>query len=260
MFRKTSKFHTLPVKELVKGTPYKEGDLVFAKNKKAKVYWPAKVIEVRHKSCRIQFFATNEVEKVPVKKIFPYEENKQRVKNHEAESLFYQAWRDIKVEAQEGEASREAPNKKKWQENSEVRVSREVPKVKKKRENRRRDKSPDTNWETTTFCKSDSDSSSEVVQRRKVKKKKCVKRKEKDEDSSESNCSAIVHFTRDSSEMDKPCVSGYEEKRNYDEEREKCHRKAGNREKRGKERSGKKKAGSSSRKCHHGKSGKKRHH
>ena len=242
MFRKTSKFHTLPVKELVKGTPYKEGDLVFAKNKKAKVYWPAKVIEVRHKSCRIQFFATNEVEKVAVKKIFPYEENKQRVKNHEAESLFYQAWRDIKVEAQEGEASREAPKVKKW------------------RENRRREKSPDTNWETTTFCKSDSDSSSEVVQRRKVKKKKCVKRKEKDEDSSESNCSAIVHFTRDSGEMDKPCVSGYEEKRNYDETREKCHRKAGHREKRGKERSGKKKAGSSSRKCHHGKSGKKRHH
>jgi len=241
MFRKTSKFHTLPVKELVKGTPYKEGDLVFAKNKKAKVYWPAKVIEVRHKSCRIQFFATNEVEKVAVKKIFPYEENKQRVKNHEAESLFYQAWRDIKVEAQEGQASREAPKvkKSKWRE-------------------KKREKSPETNWETTTFCKSDSDSSSEVLERRKVKKK-CNKRKSKDEDSSESNYSAIVHFTKDSSEMDKPCVSGYEEKRNYNEEREKCHRKD-HREKRGKERSGKKKAGSSSRKCHHGKSGKKRHH
>merc|ERR1712200_280586 len=199
---------------------------------------------VQQKSCRIQFFATKEVEKLPVKKIFPYEENKQRVKNHEAESLFYQAWRDIKVEAE-----------------SEIKMNREAPKVKKtKWREKRREKSPETNWETTTFNKSEADSSSEVVQRKKVKKKKCSKRKTKDEDSSESNYSAIVHFTRDS-EMDKPCVSGYEEKRNYEENREKIHHRAGHHEKRGKERSGKKKAGSSSRKhCHHGKSSKKRHH
>lgn len=138
MFGKTSKFRTLqtlPVKDLVKGTPYKEGDLVFAKNKKTKVHWPAKIIKVKKKSCRIKFFATNEVEQLPVKKIFPYEENKQRVK---AESLFYQAWQDIKMEAE-----------------SKIGMNREAPKVKK------------TNWETTNFNKSASDSSSEVVQRKK---------------------------------------------------------------------------------------------
>jgi len=250
MFRKKSNFHTLPVKELVKGTPYKEGDLVFAKNKKAKVYWPAKVIEVQRKNCRIEFFATKEVVSRPIKKIFPYEENKQRVKNHEAESLFYQAWRDIKVEAESDSKifkDPQGPDRKR-----------------KKRKVKRREKTPEENsdnyWDTTTFYdKSDSDSSSENVKhaKRKTRKKKCSKRKAQMSDesnSSESNYSAIVHFTRSES---KPCVSGYEEKRHDSKAKnyEKHHKKDGHR--------GKKKAGSSSKHkkhCHHGKSSKKRHH
>jgi len=94
-----SNYQKLPANKLIKGVPYKKGDLVFALNKKAKIYWPAKVVEVEQKKCRIEFFATKETAWRKTKKIFPYSENKKNVKNHDTEALFYKAWKDVDCEA-----------------------------------------------------------------------------------------------------------------------------------------------------------------
>ena len=97
-----SKFSKLPANKLVKGVPYKPGDLVFALNNKAKIYWPARVKEVQKKKCRIEFFATKEQVWRKTKKIFPYEENKEGVREHETEALFYKAWQDVECDHSRG--------------------------------------------------------------------------------------------------------------------------------------------------------------